>query len=197
MRSLPAGERPPQVQRLEDTQSSAGIPPEREHFQRLAAARPPLDPRQNPLMEQYWSDDKNRVGVWVRQLEAQGDPKAQEEVYKHWRAIHNILDTRRGQSISPEQAEELRQHVIQAARIAGRSFQAEADSHAAMAELYGNALVVAEWTRDAAASTVNAAADKVPALKPLAVGMNSALAFIDSWASTIWPVRRQTKPGLP
>ncbi len=156
---------------------------DRQHFQRLAAQRPPLDPKQNPLMEQHWSDDEDRVGVWVRQLEAQGDLKTQGQVYGHWKAIHQILQARRRQSLTPEQAQDIRNHVIQAAKLAGRSFQAESDSHAATANFYGNALVVAEYTRDAAASTVNAVADKLPAIKPLAVGMNSALAFIDAYGS--------------
>ncbi|MGE3727733.1 MAG: hypothetical protein AB7I41_19395 [Candidatus Sericytochromatia bacterium] len=173
---------PPTVQRLV-SESPNETQLDRQHFQALAAKRPPLDPKQNPLMEQYWSDDEDRVGVWVRQLEAQGDLKTQGQVYEHWRAINQILQSRRRQALTPEQANEIRNHVIQAARLAGRSFQAEADSHAAMSQFYGNALVVAEYTRDAAASTVNAVADKVPALKPLAVGMNSALAFIDAYGS--------------
>jgi len=177
-----AEQTPPPVQRLV-SESPNETQLDRQHFQKLAAKRPPLDPKQNPLMEQYWSDDEDRVGVWVRQLEAQGDLKTQGQVFEHWRAINQILQSRRRQALTPEQANEIRNHVIQAARLAGRSFQAEADAHAAMSQFYGNALVVAEYTRDAAASTVNAVADKVPALKPLAVGMNSALAFIDAYGS--------------
>lgn len=182
MRSHPEHQPPPPVQRLA-SEGARDIQSDRQHFQRLAAQRPPLDPKRNPLMEQYWSKDEDLVGVWVRQLEAQGDLKTQGQVYEHWKAIHQLLQSRRGQSLTPAQAEALRNHVMQAARLAGRSFQAEADSYAAKANFYSNALVVAEYTRDAAASTVNAVADKVPAIKPLAVGMNSALAFIDAYGS--------------
>jgi hypothetical protein len=178
----PHGQTPPPVMHLA-FESQSEVQLDRQHFQGLAAQRPPLDPKQNPLMEQHWSDDEDRVGVWVRQLEAQGDLKTQGQVFAHWKAIHQILQARRRQSLTPEQAQDIRNHVIQAAKLAGRSFQAEADSHAATANFYGNALVLAEYTRDAAASTVNAVADKVPAIKPLAVGMNSALAFIDAYGS--------------
>ncbi len=178
----PPHQAPPPVQRL-TSEGQNDIQTERKHFQHLAAQRPPLDPKQNPLMEPHWRDDEDRVGVWVRQLEAQGDLKTQGQVYEHWKAIYQVLRTRRGMAITPEQAAEIRNHVIEAAKLAGRSFQADADVYAAKANFYGNALVVAEYTRDAAASTVNAVADKVPAIKPLAVGMNSALAFIDSYGS--------------
>ncbi len=136
----------------------------------------------SPISKTYWQSRMQNLAKSVHHL-GETDFKAQDAVYDIWREMRSISMDAKAGKMPLDKIDDMKRLYEQGLRTAQKSYEAEAAHYENLSEWYATGQKAAEFTRDAAANTVNAVADVVPAIKPIATGMNAALAFVDTVGS--------------